>query len=325
MVKKWTSYAFDQLGLFLLHKKKSRKSQFKPYEQCVSINTADWDLIYPAPEIPNITFEQINQHNNYQIGKYFFDSPLKSDYHLNDIASGLYHLNTKGHPVHVVLVHGWRMDSLNKINNLFLKPFQQAGFHMYHVTLPFHFERSCDALYSGEYMISADLDRSVLAVRQAVTEIRALIRWIKQNHGGKIVLIGVSLGGFISNLTAVVEDQIDLLISIMYANTLSFAVWNTPIGKYIKQDMIQNGITYPILKRHWEILEPSRKEPKVNKNNILLIAGLYDQYVLFEDSVKLWEAWNHPHLLTYPCGHSGIVLHRKKISNDVMSFITSKI
>lgn len=174
-------------------------------------------------------------------------------------------------------------------------------------------------------MISVDLDRSVHAVRQAVTEIRALIRWIKENKSGKIILIGVSLGGFISNLTALVEHEIDLLISIMYANTLSYAVWNTPIGKYIKKDMLQNGIDYQTLKKHWEILEPSRAQPKINQNNILLISGLYDQYVLYEDSIKLWEAWNKPHFISYPCGHSGIVFQRRKITRDVMSFINSRI
>jgi len=325
MVTKSISYTFDQFGLFLLHRKKSKITQFKPHNQYFPANQVGWDLAYPVPEVPTITFKSVRRQHRYEVGKYLFDSPLKSGYPLNDTASGLYHLNTDGHPVHAVLVHGWRMDSWDRVNKLFLKSLQQAGFHIYHVVLPFHFDRSCDALYSGEYMISADLDRSILAVRQAVTEIRALIRWIKQKREGKIILIGVSLGGLISNLTATVEEQIDLLISIMYANTLSFAVWHTPIGKYIRQDMEQHGITYNELQKHWEILEPSRRRPKVDKNNILLVSGLYDQYVFYEDSLKLQEAWQCPHFLSYPCGHSGIVLYRQKIAQDVMSFINSKI
>ena len=324
-MRKLTSHIFDQLGLFSLHRKKSRTPQFKPYKQNFSSDRSAWNSAYSVPETPAITFKLIQREHNYEVGRYFFDSPLKSGYPLNDTASGLYHLNTDGHPVHAVLVHGWRMDSWNRVNKLFLKSLQQAGFHIYHVVLPFHFDRSCDALYSGEYMISADLDRSILAVRQAVTEIRALIRWIKQNREGKIILIGVSLGGLISNLTATVEEQIDLLISIMYANTLSFAVWHTPIGKYIRQDMEQHGITYNELQKHWEILEPSRRRPKVDRNNILLVSGLYDQYVFYEDSLKLQEAWQCPYFLSYSCGHSGIVLHRRQIARDVMSFINEKI
>ncbi len=50
-----------------------------------------------------------------------------------------------------------------------------------------------------------------------------------------LILIGISLGGFITNLTSLVEEEIDVLASIFYANRLSYSIWNTIPGKFIRR------------------------------------------------------------------------------------------
>ena len=76
-------------------------------------------------------------------------------------------------------------------------------------------------------MISANIERTVVASRQAVADLRAFIQWIKSNKSGPVILIGVSLGGFITNLTATLESNIDVLVSVFYANRLSYSIWHT--------------------------------------------------------------------------------------------------
>lgn len=45
-----------------------------------------------------------------------------------------------------------------------------------------YFERKPDqSLFSGEYMVSANIERTLQATRQAVADLRALIKWIKAN------------------------------------------------------------------------------------------------------------------------------------------------
>lgn len=45
---------------------------------------------------------------------------------------------------------------------------------------------SPESLYNGEFMISANIDRTLVSVNQAVTDIRSLVLWIKENIGNKI-------------------------------------------------------------------------------------------------------------------------------------------
>ena len=93
-------------------------------------------------------------------------------------------------------------------------------------------------------MVSANIERTVQATKQAVADLRALIKWIKTNKNGPLILIGISLGGFITNLISLVEEEIDVLASIFYANRLSYSIWNTIPGKFIREDLEHHGVTY---------------------------------------------------------------------------------
>ncbi|KFM95655.1 hypothetical protein DJ93_5581 [Bacillus clarus] len=174
-------------------------------------------------------------------------------------------------------------------------------------------------------MISANIERTVHASRQAVMDLRALIQWIKVNKSGPVILIGISLGGFITNLTALVESKIDALASIFYANRMSHSIWKTQPGKYIKEDLQKHGVSYGDLSNCWEIIEPSHSSPKIDKENILLISAKYDQYVDINDTEYLWNSWERPKRYVYNYGHAGIVLKRNRIATDTLNFIQNRI
>lgn len=227
--------------------------------------------------------------------------------------------------MNIILVHGWRMKNWDKIKKMFLRKFKHEGFNIYFYTLPYHLNREpANSLYSGELMISANIERTLAAVYQAVAEIRMLTKWLKQKNGGQVILLGISLGGYVTNLTAAVSKAPDALISVFYANSLAYSVWHTIPGKFIKKDFLKHGFTYEKLKEVWKSIEPSNFTPQIKKENIFLLSADYDRYVLNEDSKLLWERWGKPLRKTYPCGHAGIITHRKRISDDVIAFINER-
>lgn len=77
----------------------------------------------------------------------------------NDISVGdMYLLKDGTAGANVILVHGWRMDSLDRMKKIFLKPLKSQGWNIYFFTLPYHYQRNIDgALYSGEYLVSANV------------------------------------------------------------------------------------------------------------------------------------------------------------------------
>ncbi|HEK9103472.1 TPA: alpha/beta hydrolase [Bacillus pseudomycoides] len=319
------SKAIDLCALYDLHRKRSQEFQYSS----VSNKYLEIENIQDFYKSSSVAI-QFNMgecdNQNYKVGKFEYESSIKSGISCNDIVTGEAFINKNEDSPNVILVHGWRMDSIDKVKNIFQKMMMDLGWNMYYFTMPYHFNREPgSSLYSGEYMISANVERTVEASQQAVADLRGLIHWLKENKKGQVILIGISLGGFITNLTALVEPQINVLASIFYANRLSYSIWKTNPGKYIKKDLQEHGVTYEDLINHWKITEPSQSAPVINKDNILLISAKNDQYVHIQDTDYLWESWGKPTRYVYNGGHAGIVLNRNKISTDTIQFIRKRI
>lgn len=317
------SKIIDRLALYDLHRKRSKDNHFS-----ASLADITSREEFFSSKKAEVSIELSKSNKDYRIGTFSFESLAKSGNAVNDKLEGEVYLNKddKDKP-NIIFVHGWRMDSYDRIKKIFHKRIMKDfGWNMYYYSLPYHFEREPEeSMYSGELMISADVERTVESTKQAIVDLRALIQWIKGNKSGPIILVGVSLGGWVTNLIATLEAQIDVVVSIFYANRLSYSIWNTIPGKFIREELEKNGVTYEELVDYWKITDPSQSFPKVNKDNILLISALHDQYIDLKDADYLWECWDKPMRHIYNCGHSGIVLCRKKLAVDTLSFIQNKI
>ncbi|TMV46257.1 abhydrolase domain-containing 18 [Paenibacillus mesophilus] len=325
-MKSIISKAIDRFALHILHKTRSKHFQYSAPPAAMS-ESMEKEIFYNADGPSNVIFDFHRFKDGYHTGTFSYRSLLATDDPLNDISAGEVLINHNEAAPNVIFVHGWRMSSFDRIKSMFQKQLMDdLGWNPYYFTLPYHVQRKPDlSLYSGEYMVSADIGRTIQAVRQAVIDLRTLIGWIKANKKGPVIVIGVSLGGFLTNLTALVEPRIDAMVSIFYANRLSYSIWNTIPGKYIRTDLEHHGVNYGDLVRYWKITEPSQSVPVLQKDRILLISAKNDLYVHIEDADYLWEAWDRPARHVYNCGHAGIVLHGKAIARDALSFVQQKI
>lgn len=310
----------DNYGLFDFHKNYSEQTQFYYDENQVLEFNSDYFKFYAKPNLPQIFLEENRFEKGYSYGKLKFLSEVDNG-ESNKYAIVDYKRIDKNKD-NVILIHGWCSDSFDKLDKIFLKSFLERKYNIYNYMLPFHMDRCPkESLYSGEYFLSANVSRTLKSVQQSVSDIRALVSYIKENSEGRVLLIGLSLGGQVANLVAESEKDLDLLISLFYANDLSYTVYNSVPGKYIKKDFNENDFNEDMLNNSWSIINPTLRKPLINKEKILLISGKYDKYVLGYDTNKLWEGWNRPKRHSYDCGHSGIVLCRRKIKNDTLRFI----
>ncbi|MEC1404473.1 alpha/beta hydrolase family protein [Bacillus subtilis] len=318
------SEMIDRLALYDLHRKRSKDKHFSA---TIAADIDDREEFYSA-NIANVSIDLNESKKNYRVGTFRYESLIQTGNPVNDTLKGEVFLNENDiDQPNVIFVHGWRMDSFDRIKKIFHnRIMKDLGWNMYYYSLPYHFEREPEnSQYSGELMISANIDRTIESTRQAIVDLRAFIHWIKANKKGPVIIVGVSLGGWVTNLIATLESQIDVMVSIFYANRLSYSIWYTIPGKFIREELEQNGVTYEDLTKYWNITDPSQALPKVNKDNILLISAKHDQYIDLKEADYLWESWGKPTRYVYNCGHSGIVLCRKKLAKDTLSFIRERI
>lgn len=317
ILNKLLARMIDKYALYQFHRKKSTQSQFS--NTGVFPAMEDHNLFYFKPSYPDIVFENLKEHASYKSGTFKYRTEIENE-KCNEYARGEFYENKVGSPLNVVLVHGWTQDS-ERIKAIYLKPFIEHGYNMYYMTLPYHTERQgLNSLYNGEFMVSANIERTLSSIRQAVVDMRALINWLKCMRG-KVVLVGISLGGLVVNLTTTVEENIDGSISVFAPNELSHTIWNDIPGKYIKKDLLKNAFTYCQLKQSWDITNTSNFSIKIPKEKVLILSALYDRYIDFKDADRLWEAWDRPQRKLYRCGHAGIALCKNNIANNSLEFI----
>lgn len=320
-MNKYLAQLADHYALWQLHQKRSREDQFYNGSK-EPLSLSEFNHFYQSPKVPEIKFEPQNDLKNYELSRFYYESEITDNGDSNKYASGLFYQPKCPSGVNVVIIHGWRTETLKITTDIFLDSFMKRNYNIYLSTLPYHFERNIpEVCYNGEYLISANIDRTLLSINQTISDVRALIGFIKSQKNNKIILIGVSLGGLMANLVSVVEKQHDALISVFYANSLAHSVFKTKPGKYIKYDFEAHGFTYEQLKSFWTILNPGNFKPVIPKENILLMSGLYDQYISLEDSDNLCRVWEKPRRILYPCGHSGLVLLKRQIARDSNRFI----
>jgi hypothetical protein len=52
-----------------------------------------------------------------------------------------------------------------------------------------------------------------------------------------------------------------------------------------------------------------------------MIAGTYDRVVTPANVRRLWEAWDHPPIRWYPCGHVSSVVYHRQIAAEMSTFL----
>jgi dienelactone hydrolase len=317
ILNKLLAKIIDKYALYQFHREKSTVSHFSNTGIIPALE--EHNHFYFKPQYPDVVFENMKEHSNYKTGAFKYKSEIENE-KCNEYVRGVFYENKVNSPLNVVLVHGWTQDN-ERIKEIYLKPFIEQGYNIYFMTLPYHTERqSPNSLYNGEFMVSANIERTLSSMRQAVVDIRALINWLKSMKG-KVVLVGISLGGLVVNLTTTVEENIDGSISVFAPNELSYTIWNNIPGKYIKKDLKENAFTYCQLKTCWDITNTSNFAIKIPKEKVLILSALYDRYIDFRDADKLWEAWERPERKLYHCGHAGIALCKRSIANNSLEFI----
>lgn len=111
------SKMIDRLALYDLHRKRSKDKHFSAVftadiddrEEFYSANTAD------------VSIDLNESKKNYRVGTFSYESLIQTGNLVNDTLKGEVFLNENEiDQPNVIFVHGWRMDSYNRIKKYFI-------------------------------------------------------------------------------------------------------------------------------------------------------------------------------------------------------------
>lgn len=205
----------------------------------------------------------------------------------------------------VVIFHHWNAESRNRQIAGFLS---WQGVTVIEIAMPYHLERKRPGSLYADYMLSANLGRTVQAVRQAVWDGRKLIRWLKREGYRDVSVLGMSLGSWVAGLVAAHEPAVARVSLFLTAGSLAEMVWTGRATRSIRKSL-EPHLTLAQLQRAWAPLNLENHADRLVRLGLKLhvVLASRDTVVLPDLSERLLKrlqnAGARVSVLRLNCGH----------------------
>ncbi|MGH9410746.1 MAG: dienelactone hydrolase family protein [Vicinamibacterales bacterium] len=174
------------------------------------------------------------------------------------------------------------------------------------LTLPYHDARMPPELTRADYIVSANVGRTVQVCRQAVLDARRAIAWLHGRGYESLGLLGTSLGSCLAMLTAAHEPLVGTAALNHISPYFADVVWDGLSTRHVRQTL-EGNVTLDELRRMWLPISPLPFLEHVRGRKVLLIYARYDLTFPVDLSRALVDAFRRhgiDHDLTVlPCGH----------------------
>jgi pimeloyl-ACP methyl ester carboxylesterase len=217
----------------------------------------------------------------------------------NHTATARLILHEKPRPI-AVLVHGY-LGGIHRVERrIWPIPFLRTlGMDVALFVLPFHGLRSRGRLYELPPFPGADPRITNEGFRQAAGDLRDFVNFLIQRGHPQVGLMGMSLGGFTSALTATLESRLAFCVPIVpMASVADAARLNGHLGANPEQEQREYAALDAVLR----ITSPMARPPLLASHRVLVIGGENDQITPMVQAQKLARHFQC-RLETMPGGH----------------------
>jgi len=188
--------------------------------------------------------------------------------------------------------------------------------------LPYHGKRKpARSIYHGELFWTADMVRSLEAVRQSVHDVRTLIQWFTETHRIATGMIGISLGGIVTLATVCMEPTLAFAIPMGAHMDLPAVIEEASLLKLLRLELAEHGWKEEDFESYVRKVGFSDLKPSIPKERILLVAGLYDRFLTPERITDLWRHWDYPPIHMFEGGHVGLVANMQSTIHAIKEFL----
>ncbi len=170
------------------------------------------------------------------------------------------------------------------------------------VKLPYYGERRP----AGKRFLSADITRTITAMRQGVCDVRRAAAWLAARpevDPEKLGVAGISLGGIVSALAASVDPAIHDACLLLAGGGLADILWEMPEAASYRALWIAAGRTKADLEALTRPFDPLTYAHGLKGKRVLMLNGNVDEVIPPRSARALWEAAGRPPIHWFDCGH----------------------
>jgi dienelactone hydrolase len=244
---------------------------------------------------------------NYSVAAVRFASPITSPDPENNTVHAEY-FRPKGpgrHPA-VIVLHILGADFV--LSRYLAARLADRGVAALFVKLPYYGERRPAG--APKRFLSTDIDRSILAMRQGVCDVRRAAAWLASRpeiDPEKLGVAGISLGGIVSAVAAAVDPVLNRGAFLLAGGDLARILWGMPEAAKYRAPWIASGRTQADLRTLTEPFDPLSYGHRLVGKRIMMIAGNVDEVIPPDSARALWDAAGRPPIRWYDCGHYSAV------------------
>jgi len=204
----------------------------------------------------------------------------------------------------VLVLPQWNSDEEGHVG--LCRLMNRFGLSALRLSLPYHDARMPAELQRADYIVSANIGRTLAVCRQAVLDARLAIAWLRSQGYESIGILGTSLGSCLSLLTAAHEPLVKAAALNHISPYFADVVWSGLSTAHVRASLDGN-IDLDTLRRIWMPISPFPYIDRMQDRRALLVYALYDLTFPLELSRVLVEEFrgrNVPHTVAVlPCGH----------------------
>ena len=180
------------------------------------------------------------------------------------------------------------------------------GLSALRLSLPYHDQRMPPELHRADYIVSANVARTVQVCRQAVLDARRAIAWLAMQGYDRIGILGTSLGSCLALLTAAHEPLIKAEALNHISPHFADVVWRGLSTEHVREGL-DGHIELDLLRTLWAPISPRGYLERLRDRQTLLVYARYDLTFpvdLSEDLVRAFRDHGIPHeVAVLRCGH----------------------
>jgi hypothetical protein len=233
-----------------------------------------------------------------------FGSPLQTPYDENNTVYARYFPVPNGRSNNVlrgdeaarargracIVLPQWNSDSESHV--ALCRWLNRVGIAALRLSLPYHDRRGLVGFERADYMVSANIGRTLQATRQAVVDARAGIDWLTSRGYDRIGIAGTSIGSCVGFLLFAHEERLRAGVFNHVSSYFGDVVWEGITTAHVRQGL-ETALSRDEVRACWLAISPNSYAHRMaDSRRRLLISARYDLSFPFELSQLLFDECN---------------------------------
>lgn len=285
------------------------------------VGEVHFKLTHPQDDIPEfyqlkehkfpyrMTLEQSFPVSGFDVYKVTFPSPVKSPHPVNNTVHGTYYKpRTKKKFPCVVVLHITGGDQA--LSRTISKHLAQNGIGALFLQMAYYGPRRPQGIRIR--LLSKDINNTVAAVRQTVLDVRRATAWMESRpevNGKRLGILGTSLGGFVSALSAEMEPKLDRVVIFLAGGGFVDGFYDDPRAAPMRIAWEFMGGNRAIVERIIAPIDPITCAKNLRKRKVLMLAANKDEIVPPKMATALWEQSGRQKIVWFNAGHYTAILY----------------